>query len=74
MPQLKIEKEPNPALGLRAIRFSLRDTNLFKVQLKAILRASAKGNVRILIPMITEIEEIVEIKTYPYSLGIKPMS
>jgi phosphoenolpyruvate-protein phosphotransferase (PTS system enzyme I) len=63
LPQLKIEKEPNPALGLRAIRFSLRHRDLFKVQLRAILRASALGNVRILIPMITEFEEIVEVKS-----------
>jgi phosphotransferase system enzyme I (PtsI) len=62
LPQLKIEKEPNPALGLRAIRLSLRDREFFKVQLKAILRASARGNVRILIPMITELEEIEEVK------------
>jgi phosphotransferase system enzyme I (PtsI) len=62
LPQLKIEKEPNPALGLRAIRLSLRDRDLFKVQLKAILRASAMGNVRVLIPMITELEEIEEVK------------
>ena len=62
LPQLKIEKEPNPALGLRAIRFSLRDKDLFKVQLKAILRASLLKNVRILIPMITEIEEVLEVK------------
>lgn len=62
LPQLKIEKEPNPALGLRAIRLSLRDREFFKVQLKAILRASAMGNVRILIPMITELEEIEEVK------------
>jgi phosphotransferase system enzyme I (PtsI) len=62
LPQLRIEKEPNPALGLRAIRFSLRDVDLFKVQLRAILRASSFGNVRILIPMVTEIEEVVEIK------------
>ncbi len=62
LPQLKIEKEPNPALGLRAIRFSLRDKDLFKIQLRAILRASSLKNVRILIPMITEIEEIQEIK------------
>ncbi|NQT80343.1 MAG: phosphoenolpyruvate--protein phosphotransferase [Candidatus Aminicenantes bacterium] len=62
LPQLKIEKEPNPALGLRAIRFSLRDRDGFKVQLKAILRASSQKNVRILIPMITEIEEIAEVK------------
>ena len=62
LPQLKIEKEPNPALGLRAIRFSLRNRDLFKVQLRAILRASVQGNVRILIPMITEVEEIGEVK------------
>ncbi len=62
IPQLKIEKEPNPALGLRAIRLSLRDREFFKVQLKAILRASARGNVKVLIPMITELEEIEEVK------------
>jgi len=62
MPQLKIEKEPNPALGLRAIRFSLRNRELFKMQLRAILRASFLKNIRILIPMVTEIEEVVEIK------------
>jgi phosphotransferase system enzyme I (PtsI) len=62
LPQLNIEKEPNPALGLRAIRYCLRDRKLFKVQLRAILRASAQKNVRILIPMVTEIEEVVELK------------
>ena len=62
LPQLKIEKEPNPALGLRAIRFSLWNRDLFKVQLRAILRASALKNVRLLIPMVTEVEEINEVK------------
>ncbi len=62
LPQLKIEKEPNPALGLRAIRFSLRNEDLFRTQLRAILKASVKGNIRILIPMVTEIEEITEVK------------
>ena len=62
LPQLKIEKEPNPALGLRAIRLSLREREMFKVQLRAILRASVFGNVKILIPMVTEIEEVHEIK------------
>lgn len=62
LPQLKIEKEPNPALGLRAIRLSLRDRDLFRVQLKAILRASTLRNVRILFPMITEMEELQEVK------------
>jgi phosphotransferase system enzyme I (PtsI) len=62
LPQLNIEKEPNPALGLRAIRFSLRNRDMFRTQLRAILKASVKGNLRILIPMVTEIEEIFEVK------------
>lgn len=62
LPQLNIEKEPNPALGLRAIRLSLRDRDLFRVQLRAILRASYRKNIKILIPMVTEMEEIEEIK------------
>jgi len=48
----------NPALGLRAVRLCLRDTDLFKVQLRAILRASALGPVRCLIPMLTSVQEI----------------
>ncbi len=62
LPQMNIEKEPNPALGLRAIRFSLWNRTLFKTQLRAILKASTQGNVRVLIPMITELEEIGEVK------------
>lgn len=62
IPQLNIEKEPNPALGLRAIRFSLKNKNLLRIQLRAILRASIRKNVKILIPMITEIEEVEEVK------------
>ncbi len=62
LPQLNIEKEPNPALGLRAVRFSLRNRELFRVQLRAILRASAGKNVRVLVPMVTEVDEIVDVK------------
>ena len=62
LPQLKIEAEPNPALGLRAIRFSLQNRELFRVQIRAILRASVRKNVRVIIPMITEMEEIGEIR------------
>ncbi|HHF52018.1 MAG TPA: phosphoenolpyruvate--protein phosphotransferase, partial [Candidatus Aminicenantes bacterium] len=62
-PQLSIEKEPNPALGLRGFRLSLRERKHFKIQLRAILRASALyKNVRIMLPMITGIEEIEEAK------------
>ena len=62
VPQMKVDKEPNPALGLRAIRLSLRDRSLFKIQLRAVLRASVLGNLRVIIPMITEFEEIEEVK------------
>ncbi len=62
LPQLQIELERNPALGLRAIRFSLKNRDLFKIQLRAILRASVLKNIRILIPMITEVEEVGEVK------------
>ncbi len=62
LPQLNIDQEPNPALGLRAIRFSLRNRTLFRIQLRAMLRASAYKNVRILVPMVTEVEEIIEVK------------
>jgi phosphotransferase system enzyme I (PtsI) len=62
LPQLNIEKEPNPALGLRAVRFSLQNKALFRTQLRAVLRASTRKNVRVLIPMVTEVEEIFEAK------------
>lgn len=68
LPQLNIEKEPNPALGLRAIRFSLRNLELFRTQLRAILRASVGKNVRLMVPMVTEVEEVVELKQIIASL------
>lgn len=54
----------NPALGLRAIRLCLQDHELFHTQLRAILRASTWGNVRIMIPMISTIQEIKQVKTH----------
>jgi len=56
-------EEPNPALGLRAIRFCLRYENLFKMQLRAILRASARGNVAMMLPMISGLKEVHQAKT-----------
>jgi phosphotransferase system enzyme I (PtsI) len=57
-----LRRSMNPALGLRAIRLCLRDTDLFKTQLRAILRASAYGKVRCLVPMLTNVQEILLIK------------
>ena len=57
----QLRRSANPALGLRAIRLCLRDTGLFKTQLRAILRASAAGPVRCLIPMITNVQEIQRV-------------
>lgn len=51
----------NPALGLRAIRLCLKDPNLFIPQIRAILRASAYGNVRIMIPMLTNVTEMNQV-------------
>ncbi len=58
----KPAKELNPQMGLRAIRFCLKEIDLFKTQLRAILRASALGKTKILFPMISGIEEIREAK------------
>lgn len=59
---MKLPKEDNPFLGYRAIRICLDDINLFKLQLRAILRTSAYGNVAIMIPMISSLEELRKTK------------
>ena len=58
VPGLNLDDEVNPAMGLRAIRFSLQEETLFRVQLRAILRASGLGPVKIMFPMITGVAEI----------------
>jgi len=56
--------ETNPALGLRAIRFCLKNPQLFKTQLRAILRASAYGNVSLMFPMISGVKEVRQAKAW----------
>lgn len=56
------EKHLSPALGLRGVRYCLRHPELFEPQLRAILRASAFGSIKIMIPMITGLEEIRSVK------------
>jgi len=56
--------EANPAMGLRAIRFCLKNPQLFKTQLRAILRASAYGNVSLMFPMISGVKEVRQAKAW----------
>lgn len=58
----QISDEINPAMGLRAIRFCLKQIDLFKTQLRGILRASAYGKVKVMFPMISGVEELNDVK------------
>lgn len=63
-PGLNLADEVNPAMGLRAVRFSLKEVNLFRTQLRAILRASAFGPVRVMFPMISGLAEVRSCKQF----------
>ncbi len=62
LPYLNLPKELNPFLGLRAIRYCFENIELLKTQLRAIYRASSFGNLKIMFPMVTSLEEITKLK------------
>ncbi len=62
IPYLGLKREPNPALGYRAIRLCLSKKELFSTQLRALLRASSGREISILLPMITGVHEVAEAK------------
>lgn len=63
VPGKKPDKETNPAMGLRAIRYCLAHRELFRVQLRALLRASAYGNLRVMFPLVSSISELREARS-----------
>jgi phosphotransferase system enzyme I (PtsI) len=58
----RLTPEPNPFLGLRSIRFCLQNLTMFKTQIRAILRASILGQIKIMFPLITSIQELMQAK------------
>jgi phosphoenolpyruvate-protein phosphotransferase (PTS system enzyme I) len=62
LPYLKIQKEDNPFLGHRALRYCLDNQELFKIQLRALLRANKHGNLHVMFPMVATLEEVFAAK------------
>lgn len=62
IPYMDLEKEENPFLGYRAVRYCLANTDIYKTQLRGILRASAFGQVKIMVPLVTCVDEIRAVK------------
>ena len=62
IPYLGLEEEDNPFLGFRAIRYCLQRTDLYKTQLRALVRASAFGKIKIMVPLVTCVDELRSVK------------
>ena len=62
IPYLGLEKEENPFLGFRAIRFCLQRRDIYETQLRALVRASAYGRIKVMIPLVTGVDELRQVK------------
>lgn len=62
IPYLGLEKEDNPFLGFRAIRFCLQRKDIYETQLKALVRASAFGKIKVMVPLVTGVDELRQVK------------
>ena len=62
IPYLGLKKEENPFLGFRAVRYCLKNSEMYKTQLRALLRASAYGDLQIMIPLVTGVDEVRQVK------------
>ena len=62
IPYLGLEKEDNPVVGFRAVRYCLQNKDSYRVQLRALLRASAFGDIKIMVPLVTCVDEIRSVK------------
>lgn len=62
IPYLGLEKEDNPFLGFRAIRFCLQRKDIYEIQLKALVRASAFGKIKVMVPLVTGVDELRQVK------------
>ncbi len=69
IPYLNLKKEENPFLGFRAVRYCLKNADLFKTQLRAILRASDFGDIRIMLPLVTSVSEVRKVKDIVREIG-----
>lgn len=62
IPYLGLSKEDNPFMGFRAVRYCLKNIDLYRTQLRALLRASAYGEIKIMIPLVVDVEELRSVK------------
>lgn len=71
IPYLGLEKEDNPFLGFRAVRYCLQNKDSYRVQLRALLRASAFGDIKIMVPLVTCVDEIRSVKALVKKLMVE---